>query len=183
MNNAAKRLQALISDILAFSRVTSRAKPFTEVALTEVVEGVVSDLEFRISETNAKVDVGQLPIVQADSSQMQQVFQNLISNSIKFVKSGSKLFVKIYSKTADNGDHQIMVTDNGIGFDEKYLDRIFTIFQRLHSRVEYEGTGIGLAIARKIIERHHGSLTAKSASGQGATFIITLPSKQSKGDD
>jgi light-regulated signal transduction histidine kinase (bacteriophytochrome) len=180
MCDAAERLQTLIGDILAFSRVTSKAKPFTKVNLSRTVEAVVSDFEFRIAEENVRIDIGELPTVDADDSQIRQVFQNLISNALKFRRPDGEAIVKVYSDISDNGENRIMVEDNGIGFDEKYLDRIFMIFQRLHGRDKYKGTGIGLAITRKIIERHHGSLTAKSVPGEGSTFIITLPATHIK---
>jgi signal transduction histidine kinase len=118
--------------------------------------------------------------VEADATQMRQLFQNLINNALKFHKPDEAPVVRVRS-TSNHGLCQIHVEDNGIGFDEKYLDRIFNPFQRLHHRGEYEGTGMGLAICRKIVERHGGSITARSAPGQGATFIVTLPLKQPTG--
>ena len=138
------------------------------------------------------MEVGDLPTIDADPTQMRQLLQNLIGNSLKFHPEGETTVVKIHGELLKgegegqrqrgippvDGRCQIIVEDNGIGFDEKYLDRIFTIFQRLHGRNEYEGTGIGLAVCRKIAERHGGDITAKSAPGHGATFIVTLPVKQ-----
>ncbi len=181
VQNAAHRMQTLINDLLTFSRVTTKAQPFISVDLAKVAQGVVSDLEVRIERTNGRVEVGDLPTINADPLQMRQLLQNLIANGLKFHKEDESPVVKLYAKSV-NGTCQIFVQDDGIGFDEKYLDRIFTIFQRLHGRLEYEGTGIGLAVCRKIVERHGGSITAKGAPGHGATFIATLPTHQPKGD-
>ena len=179
MQNAAARMQILIQDLLSLSRVASHAKPFTSVDLGEVIHTVVSDLEMRIQDAKGRVEIGGLPAIWGDRGQMAQLFQNLIGNGLKFRKPGESPVVKIESQpqTLANGSAgwQISVEDNGIGFDEKYRDRIFQIFQRLHGRNEYEGTGIGLAICRKIVDRHGGSLTANSSPGAGAKFIITLP--------
>ena len=127
-----------------------------------------------------------LPTIDADPTQMRRLLQNLIGNALKFHRPEAPPLVKISAKRLDSPErgqrYQILVEDNGIGFDEKYLDRIFTPFQRLYSQGKYEGTGIGLAICRKIVERHGGSITAKSRPGQGATFIVTLPVKQTRGE-
>ncbi len=176
MQNAAARMQRLIDDLLAYSRLTTKAYPFAPVDLAEVTQGVVSDLEVRIEQTGGRVEVGDMPTIDADPTQMRQLLQNLISNGLKFHKKEPPV-VKVHAKLLGEVC-QMIVEDNGIGFDEKYLDRIFTIFQRLHGRLEYEGTGIGLAICRKIVERHGGSITAESKLGEGATFIIALPVKQ-----
>lgn len=179
MQNAAERMQALIEDLLTLSRITTRAQPFVEVNLARVTQEVLSDLEIRIAQTGARIEVGELPTIKADPLQMRQLLQNLIGNALKFHRKQEPPFVKIYSETTTNqqlsSDYcQIIVKDNGIGFDEKYLDRIFNVFQRLHGRTEYEGTGMGLAICRKIVERHQGSIIAKSEPGKGASFIVTL---------
>ena len=179
MQNAASRMQTLIQDLLSLSRVASNSKPFTSVDLGDVVRTVVSDLEMRIQDAGANVAIGALPVVFGDRGQMLQLFQNLIGNGIKFRKPDGSPVVKIESQphTLATGaaGWQITVEDNGIGFDEKYRDRIFQIFQRLHGRNEYEGTGIGLAICRKIVDRHGGALTANSSPGAGARFVIALP--------
>lgn len=192
MQNAAKRMQTLISDLLAFSRVTTKAQPFAPVNLTQVLEEVLSDLEIHIHKVGAQIEAETLPTIDADAMQMRQLLQNLISNALKFHKPNTSPIIKIncqllssqqqslYRNNSGGKLCQITVKDNGIGFDEKYTDRIFTVFQRLHGRNEYEGTGVGLAICRKIAERHNGTITAKSALGEGATFIITLPVKQHK---
>lgn len=183
MQHAAARMQALINDLLSFSRVTTKAQPYAPVDLTNVAQEVLSDLETHIDDVEAQVTLSELPAIDADGLQMRQLLQNLISNALKFHKPGQPPHVTIKGKLLNdekqsNGLCQISVADNGIGFDEKYLDRIFTVFQRLHGRNEYEGTGIGLAVCRKIVERHGGTLTATSSPGQGATFTAILPVKQ-----
>ncbi len=189
MQDAARRMQILLHDLLTLSRITSKAQPFEKVDLHKVVVDVVSDLEVRIEQSGARVEIGRLPVIDADAAQMRQLLQNLISNAIKFQAPPTKPEVIISAKVLDNAESlpgsmpgeelvQIMVRDNGIGFDERYLDRIFQVFQRLHSRSDYEGTGIGLAVCRKIADRHGGTISAKSTEGQGATFIVTLPVKQ-----
>jgi len=180
MLNASMRMQSLIQDLLKFARVTSHAHPFLPVDLAKVAQEVLSDLEVRIAETKAVVEVGDLPIIEADALQMRQLLQNLIGNALKFHQLGKPPNVRVYadqfeSERAADGMLRLIVEDQGIGFDEKYLDRIFTVFQRLHGRTEYEGTGIGLAICRKIAQRHGGDITAKSTPGYGARFLVTLP--------
>jgi PAS domain S-box-containing protein len=179
MLDAAERMHSLLTGLLEYSRVTTNPEPFREVDVYAVIQEVLSDLEITIKKTGGKVNVGELPSVQADPTQIWQLFQNLIGNALKFHKEGGRPVVDLFSTTTDGGTLQICVKDNGIGFEEQYLDRIFAPFKRLHGRSsQYEGTGIGLAICKKIVERHGGSITAKSTPGHGATFIITLPSKQ-----
>jgi signal transduction histidine kinase len=179
MQNAATRMQSLIEDLLAYSRVTTRGQPFVPVSLAEVTREVLSDLELRIERTGARVEVGELPTIEADPTQMRQLLQNLLSNALKFQRPGETPRIRVEGRPLNGSAAiELRVEDNGIGFDEKYLDRIFTVFQRLHGRGEYEGTGVGLAICRKIALRHGGDITARSQPGQGATFIVTLPLKQ-----
>ena len=192
MQAAAKRMQILIDDLLAFSRITTKANPFVPVDLNKIAQEVLSDLEVRIQQTGGQVDVGELPGIDADPLQMRQLFQNLVVNALKFHQEGKPPLIRVrgqilnppWEESAGNGHTeelcQITVEDNGIGFDEKYLDRIFILFQRLHGRSAYEGTGIGLAICRKIADRHGGTITAKSMPGAGSTFIVSLPIKQSQ---
>jgi len=195
MQNASARMRRLIDDLLTFSRVISRTEPFRPVDLNLVAREVLSDLEVRVEKTGAKVQVGELPTIEADPMQMRQLFQNLIGNALKFHQPGSKPVVQIAGKIRPRegtettvhrrrgvgGDLaaesfcELTIQDNGIGFDEKYLGRIFAVFQRLHGRQEYEGTGIGLAVCRRILDRHGGSITANSKPGEGATFHVTLP--------
>ncbi|MBN1932967.1 MAG: PAS domain S-box protein [Desulfobacterales bacterium] len=180
MSNAAKRMQILISDLLAFSRVTTRAQPFSPVNLNQVVQENLQDLEVLIDKTQGTVEIESLPTIEADPTQMRQLIQNLIENALKFHREDVAPIVKIRGQILADKVCQIMVEDNGIGFNEKYERRIFEVFQRLHGRGVYEGTGIGLAICRKIVERHGGNINAKSVSGQGTTFIVTLPVKQAE---
>jgi PAS domain S-box-containing protein len=186
MQNASQRMQALINDLLTFSRVTTKGKPFQEVDLADVARQVNSDLEARIRETGGRVEVGELPVLDADATQMGQLLQNLIGNALKFHRKDVTPVVKVEGREVSTGPLsmavcEITIEDNGIGFEEKYRDRIFALFHRLHGRREYEGTGMGLAICRKIVERHGGTITAQSTPGQGARFIVTLPLRQSKG--
>jgi light-regulated signal transduction histidine kinase (bacteriophytochrome) len=167
-------MRTLIQDLLSYSRIRSKGQEFVPVDLGEIVRGVISDLEVRLEQTEGRIKVGALPTVLADPLQMRQVFQNLIGNALKFKKSGVPSVVKIAAKTKENG-HIIVVEDNGIGFEQEYAERVFEIFQRLHGRSEYEGTGMGLAIVKKILERHVGSIRAESEKGKGSRFILTLP--------
>ncbi|HEY7116195.1 MAG TPA: CHASE3 domain-containing protein, partial [Tepidisphaeraceae bacterium] len=194
MHAAASRMQTLINDLLAFSRITTGAQPFEKVDLGDVAAGVLSDLEARIEHSGGRVEVGPLPTIQADPLQMRQLLQNLIANALKFQRPNVPPIVQVTAETTaaaatttpgeDDARRrqgpacQIRIADNGIGFDEKYLDRIFNVFQRLHGRNEYEGTGIGLAVCRKITERHGGTITATSRPGEGSTFVVTLPVNQ-----
>jgi signal transduction histidine kinase len=182
MRGAASRMNVLIEDLLAFSRVTTKAKPFEKVDLKNVVNEVIGDLQARLIETGGRVQLTKMPTVQADPTQMRQLMQNLIGNALKFSRPGVKPVVKVSSsdiktKSGRITKYQLFVKDNGIGFDEKYLEKIFIVFQRLHGRQKYEGTGIGLAVCRKIAERHGGEITAKSTPNKGTKFIITLPAK------
>lgn len=183
MQTAAGRMSVLINDLLTFSRVTTKALPFEPTDLNDTLAAVRSDLESRIEQTSGTVEAGPLPTIEADPTQMRQLFQNLVSNGLKFHRDDVPPRVQITASSpepAADGTElcEIRVRDNGIGFDEKYLDRIFEIFQRLHGRNAYEGTGIGLAVCRKIVERHGGRITAESQPGQGATFIVHLPCRQ-----
>ncbi len=190
MQNAAERMQILIQDLLKLSRVASRAQPFEKCGLGKIAAEVIGDLEVAIESKNGRVDVGEMPTIDADPLQMRQLFQNLIANALKFQKPGEAPVVAVSAESivvagdefpgAPKGAQfcKITVQDNGIGFDQKFADQIFEVFQRLHTRVEYEGTGIGLAVCRKITDRHGGAIVAKSVIGQGATFIVTLPVKQ-----
>jgi light-regulated signal transduction histidine kinase (bacteriophytochrome) len=203
MQSASARMRTLIDDLLAFSRVIRSAEPFVPVELAKVTKEVLGDLEVRIEKSGARVEVGDLPVIEADPMQMRQLLLNLIGNSLKFQPPGAVPVVKIQARITHPGlkDQtalltrpspnceeaavlgpvcEISVQDNGIGFDEKYSDKIFAVFQRLHGRNEYEGTGVGLAVCRRIADRHHGTILAKSKLREGATFIVTLPVSQPK---
>ncbi|MEN2412411.1 hybrid sensor histidine kinase/response regulator [Flavobacterium mesophilum] len=184
---SAERMQTLITDLLAYSRLSAQVKPET-TDLNVVLQEVLSDFDYLIDRKNAIVKTSELPTIDSIPSQLRQVFQNLIGNAIKFSGGNEPPLIEITSEliveksfdspTSPDGKFcRITVKDNGIGFDEIYLDRIFIIFQSLNDRQTYEGTGIGLAIAKKIIEKHNGLITAKSKVGKGASFIIVLPLK------
>ncbi len=173
---ATSRMQALIVDLLAFSQVGRGELRLVAVDLGELVRGVVSDLEIRIQESDATIDLQDLPTVRADPMQMRQLFQNLIGNGIKYRRKGVPPLVRIHAhRASEGGACNIEVADNGIGFEQEHAERIFGIFQRLHGRSAYQGTGVGLAICRKICERHGGSIVARGRPGGGATFTVVLP--------
>ena len=176
---AADRMRTLINDLLALSQVTTKARPMVSIDLTQVAHEVVTDLEVRVAQSGGYVEIGKLPTIDADPLQMRQMLQNLIGNALKFRRKEVTTVVKITGNLiAGTPLCEIRVEDNGIGFDIKYLNRIFAPFQRLHTRQQYEGSGMGLAICRKIVERHKGKITASSVLGQSAIFITTLPVKQ-----
>lgn len=182
---AAERMQTLITDLLAYSRLSSKVKP-EKTDLNIVLQEVLSDFDYLIERKSAIIKATQLPIIDSIPSQLRQVFQNLIGNALKFSGNVDTPVIEITSELIKTKDFdgevspdgkfcRITVTDNGIGFDEIYLDRIFIIFQSLNDRQTYEGTGIGLAIAKKIVDKHNGLITAKSQLGKGASFIMVLP--------
>jgi len=191
MQNAAGRMHTLINDLLTYARVATKAQPFVTTDLVSITREVVSDLEARIEQVKGRVEVSELPSVEADPLQVRQLMQNLIGNSLKYHRPDVPPVVSIFSHHLPKGPSEtpdassgpyceILVEDNGIGFDEIYSEKIFTIFQRLHGRTEYEGTGVGLAVCRKIVERHGGTITARSTPGKGSTFTVTLPVRQPK---
>ncbi len=182
VQHAASRMSTLIKDLLAFSRVSTKARPFERVDLGRIVEEVVVDLEVAIKDAEGRLAIEPLPEIDADPLQMRQLFQNLLDNAIKFRRPNVPPVVHVRSKSDEEGFVTIEVADNGIGFDEKYVDRIFAPFQRLHNRTEYAGSGIGLAICRRIIERHQGEIAAHGSPGEGASFVIKLPLFQEQED-
>lgn len=174
MQDATRRMQLLIEDLLNFSRVSTRSHAFAAVDLNAVLREALADLETLVERTQARVEAGELPVIQADAMQMRQLFQNLLANAMKFHLAGRPPVVRV-SAWREAKSCVIRVEDNGIGFDMQYLDRLFKPFQRLHSRQEYEGSGMGLAICRRIVERHAGTITATGGPGNGAIFLVTLP--------
>lgn len=178
MMAATQRMRTLITDLLSYSRVTRKNEPFRPISLDEIMRHVIEDLGIAIEEKGARVEVGTLGNMSGDQTQIRQLLQNLISNSLKFVKPGVPPVIRIERQDRADGSAEIRLADNGIGFDMKYHDRIFEIFQRLHGREQYQGTGVGLATCRKIVERHGGVLRAESAVDAGATFIATFPAAQ-----
>lgn len=192
MQNAAQRMQRLIDDLLQYSRVGRIQGEAQAINLTDLVAEVLDDVGDSVEKSNATVTYQGLPVMEGERWQIRQLFQNLISNAIKFRKKDVPPKVRVTTREIPSNElsqlrkdhlldttyYEIKVIDNGIGFDEKYLDRIFDIFQRLHGRNEYSGTGIGLAICRKIVENHYGAIAAHATPGQGATFSIILPKTQ-----
>jgi signal transduction histidine kinase len=189
ISSSAERMSKLIKDLLNFSRISSQQEVFQAVALGDIVQRILDDQELRIKGLDVQVDVGVLPSVQAVASQMDHLFNNLISNALKFTQPGVRPLLRIQARPVDGHEFadlnpslryfEIIVEDNGIGFDEKYIDHIFKVFQRLHGKSAFEGTGIGLAICKRIVMSHHGYITARSRPNEGATFIVILPESQS----
>lgn len=186
--SSSERMRKLINDLLNYSRLSNDAH-FVATDLNELIKEVEIDLELSIKEKDVKLEIGALPKVEVIPGQMRQVFQNLLSNALKFSRQDVPPVIEIgaervserkldSAKQVDGPYVRIYIRDNGIGFNEAYLDRIFTIFQRLHSRHEYEGTGIGLALVKKIVDRHNGVLGASSVEGEGSTFTLVLPLAQ-----
>jgi PAS domain S-box-containing protein len=188
MLKATNRMQTLIDNLLTLSQVATRGRPFVPTNLTEILEEVISDLETRVRVTGGVIQTSPLPTIDADPIQMHQLFQNLISNGLKFHRQNAPPVIKLRALTPVSrkgqkyifGEQycQIFIVDNGIGFEEKFSARIFQPFQRLHGQNAYEGTGMGLAICQRIVERHGGRITVKSAPDKGTTFTLTLPVKQ-----
>lgn len=190
MLSAAERMQVLTDGLLRLSRVTTERQQFVAVDLQQVANEVVSDLEINIEQVKGRVKVGPLPTIEADPLQMRQLLQNLISNGLKFHRADESPVVIISGEVIQGRSYRaprsaarerlcrIVVADNGIGFEEKHQETIFGLFQRLHSRDEYAGTGIGLALCRKIVERHGGQITTRSVPGKGSAFEVLLPVAQ-----
>jgi two-component system sensor kinase FixL len=187
MEDAAGRMRELIDGLLAYARVSSRSEAFVRVSLEEVVRGVLSDLEVKIDDLGAKVEIDPLPTIDADRTQMRQLFQNLIGNALKFQREGVRPEVRVRVEPAEGSAApdtvRVRVEDNGIGFEPQYAERLFQMFERLHSRSEYEGTGIGLAVCKRIVDRHGGRIEARSEEGRGAVFVIDLPLRQAAAED
>lgn len=188
--NASERMRNLIDDLLNYSRL-SASPSYSMVDLDQVLADTIADLEVLITEKGARIHSDGLGTVEAIPGQMRQLFQNLLTNALKFSTPGILPEIRIRSERVESSSFdarmseegkflRMVIEDNGIGFDEQYLGKIFTIFQRLHTKEQYEGTGIGLAIVKKIIEKHHGIITARSEEGKGATFMIVLPAHQEK---
>jgi signal transduction histidine kinase len=175
MDAAALRLQRLIDDLLDLARVNSRGRELVPVALDAVAAEALSDLDARLNEVGARIEIGELPTILGDQAQIRRVLQNLLSNALKFHREDVPLRIRVSSELLGDGRCAILVEDNGIGFEDQYAERIFGAFQRLHGRAAYDGTGIGLSIARKIAWRHDGDITASGVPGEGATFRLTLP--------
>ena len=189
--NSSKRMQSLINNLLDFSRHTVSSNDFKKTPLKELVKNALTELEVEIEKSNARINYEELPVISAVPGLMQQLFYNLFSNAIKFRKPSVDLVINVKAEKMDSVDlskfmkygngtnyYKITVQDNGIGFDDKYAEDIFRVFKRLHSYHEFEGTGVGLSICKKIIEKHNGFIKAESKIDNGSTFIIGLPEMQ-----
>ena len=172
--DGATRMRNLIEDLLTYARVASRARALQPAKLDDILDEVLHSLQVRLNEQHVVIERGPLPTVMVDRRQLAQLIQNLISNSMKFQAKGSKPIVQI-SAEQQNEHWLVRIRDNGIGLEPEYQEKIFVIFQRLHSREDYEGTGVGLAVCKKIVERHGGSIWVESRPSEGATFLFTLP--------
>ena len=177
--DATTRMRKMIQDLLEYSRVTTQGKEFKEVNSKDILEQVLSSLKIIIDENKAEITYDSLPIIFADEAQIGRVFQNLISNAIKYKKPDTPPKIHISSvQDNENKEYIFSISDNGIGIEEQYFDRIFNIFQRLHTREEHEGTGIGLSVVKRIVERHGGRIWLESEQGKGSTFYFTIPIKE-----
>ena len=188
IQGAAERMQSLIKDILTFSKITIEKGTFVKTSLNAVVDDVLNELDVMVREKNAKIIVDKLPSLHVNPGLIRPLFYNLISNALKYSKKNISPVVNIQSESQQNSQDvqpeqkycRIYIQDNGIGFDQKYSEEIFGMFKRLHLNTEYEGTGIGLALCKKIVEEHNGYISAKSKVNEGSTFIISLPVRQSE---
>jgi signal transduction histidine kinase len=184
---SAENMRLLINGLLEFSRISQLSVPFEPVSLDSVLQEVMNELELKIEETGTAIRCSGLPVVAAIAPQMKQLFTNLISNAIKFHREGIPPIIRLEMLEIEEGElqrynlqpqkryYKIAITDNGIGFENEYASRIFQVFQRLHGKSEYPGSGIGLAICKKILECHHGVIYAENMNGQGARFIFLMP--------
>jgi light-regulated signal transduction histidine kinase (bacteriophytochrome) len=169
-------MRDVLQSLIKYSRLTSRTGPFGRIDLNRIAREVVSDFELQVRETGALVEIGDLPEIEADAGQMKQLLQLLLENALKFRRQGIQPIIKIHADCrSQSRECELFFNDNGIGFDEKFLDLIFKPFQRLHGNGEYNGIGMGLAICAKVVENHKGRITAKSTPGQGSIFVVNLP--------
>lgn len=189
--DAANRMKILMENLLSYSRVSTKTEPAKLVNLGVIIESVLGDLEMKIQDVDAEITLKPMPTIIALPTQMHQLFQNLISNALKFIKPGVKPIINIEASVVsleeiesikfnfgNNKHYKIVVSDNGIGFDPEYSEKIFLIFQRLHGRSEFEGTGLGLAITKKIIDNHKGLILVESEVNKGSKFIVYLPDNE-----
>jgi PAS domain S-box-containing protein len=180
--HAAARMRTLINDLLSYSQVAASSEPVVPVDLAAIARDVIIDLETTIAEAGGRVEVGALPVIEANAPQMRQLLQNLVGNALKFRQKHEPPVVRLVGAQTVNGMWAITVTDNGIGFRDTQGEKIFGMFERLHPRGQYAGSGIGLSICRRIVERHGGTITATSITGEGTTFTVTLPATQAQAE-
>ena len=189
IRSSSARMKQLIIDVLNYSRLSANDNSYETVDLASIITYWANDYEIIIREKKAEIQAGPLPILQVNKGQIRQVFQNILSNALKFSKNDISPIIKINAVrirdkhfdapvSASGKYYRITISDNGIGFDQKYVTNVFSLFERLNTKDKYEGTGIGMAVAKKIVEKHNGMITAKSAEGKGAEFIIILPVTQ-----
>ena len=176
--SSSNRMKAMIVDVLSYSRLSTHTNNFELTRLSDIVQEVLEDYEVLIEEKNAQITVEQLPEAEVNHGQIRQVFQNLISNAIKFSKPGVAPVIRITGEQKSLDECVVIISDNGIGFDDTYSEKIFSLFERLNTKDKYEGSGIGLAISKKIVDKHSGSITAASKDGEGSQFTIRLPRQQ-----
>jgi light-regulated signal transduction histidine kinase (bacteriophytochrome) len=174
LRTAARRMQGMIANLLVFSRLSRSDRPHENVAVDQIVAGAMRDLEFQIRSTNADIEIGPMPTLRAWPDRLSVLFQNLLSNALKYHRDGVTPRVKIKADKARDG-WRFAVQDNGIGFKPEYAERIFGAFKRLHGQDKYGGTGLGLAIAKLVVERHGGRIWAEGRPGEGSTFYFTIP--------
>ena len=189
MHAATDNMRMLIESLLDISKATRNAQPFVPTDLNEILKTVKDDLELQIEEDEVTITSSELPVIDAIPSLMKQLFNNIISNAIKFHSPLRETSIQISSREIDKKDRELLllpeipfveiaIKDNGIGFEQEHAEKVFQIFQRLHGKSEYPGSGIGLAICKKIVDKHNGIIWAKSDSGHGSSFFIILPQKQ-----
>ena len=190
ISNSVKSMQSLLEDLLNFSTLAANDIEFKKVSVNENIKSVLSDLEIKVEKSNCTLNCADIPLIDGYPTQIRQLFSNLINNSIKFKKEGTAPVIKIHCEEADPKEYlqlpillykhylKITISDNGIGFDQVYAEKIFQVFQRLHSKAEYAGSGIGLSICKKIMDNHHGYIFANSIPGAGATFTLLFPKTQ-----
>jgi len=175
MMSAAQRMRILVNDLLQYSQVSTRVARFVPTDLSRIAREVIADLDTAISDAGGRIEVGDLPVIESDGLEMRQLLQNLIGNALKYRRAGTPPIVILAATNPGGPICSITVSDNGIGFKQEYAEKVFKMFERLHSRAQYGGSGIGLAICRRIVERHGGAISATSSLGEGATFRVDLP--------
>ena len=180
MQKSAKQMSHFIEDMLNFSAISAEQTSFETINLQERVKEICEELSHIVLSAKGKINFSNLPEIEGNKVQIDQLFINLITNSLKYKQEDKTPIINIYLASNESGFYEIHIEDNGIGIEEKYVDKIFEPFQRLHSKSEYKGTGLGLTICKKIVDRHKGNISIKSNIGKGTTFIIKLPVKQTK---